>query len=76
MSIIFLLYFLYAKYFYSFLIIYKNINGLLYRIEDARAERAQLPKKMDALKLSMFNKVYHTVLSNPVKIKNSTSLAR
>jgi len=26
------------------------------------------PRKMDEVELSMFNKVYHTVMSNPVKI--------
>ncbi len=26
------------------------------------------PQKMDEVKLLMFNKIYHTVLSNPVKI--------
>ena len=36
--------------------------------EDDRAERAQLSKKMDEVKLLMFNKVYYTFLSNPVKI--------
>jgi hypothetical protein len=41
----------------------------LYSVErNVRAEIAQLPKKMDEVKLSMFNKVYDTFLSNPVKI--------
>jgi len=34
---------------------------------DVRTEREQLLKKMDEVKLSMFNKVYYTILSNPVK---------
>jgi len=30
------------------------------------------PKKMDKVQLLMFNKVYHTFLSNPVKINKKT----
>ena len=40
----------------------ENVEG------NVHIERAQLPKKMDEIELSMFNKVYHTVLSNPVTI--------
>jgi len=30
---------------------------------------------MEEVKLSMFNKVYHTVLSNPVKIKKKLHIS-
>ena len=40
-----------------------------FRVEwHARAELAQLLKKIYDAKLSMFNKVHHTFLSNSVKI--------
>ena len=43
-------------------------TGLLCVEGGVRAENAQLLKKIDEAKLSMFNKVYHTFLLNPVKI--------
>jgi len=39
-----------------------------HELRDVRAERTQLPKKMDKVKLSIFTRAYHTFLSNPVKI--------
>ncbi|MCG2777784.1 MAG: hypothetical protein L6406_19110 [Desulfobacterales bacterium] len=44
----------------------------VYVEEYVRSGRAQLSKKMDEVKLLMFNKIYHTFLSNPVKINKKT----